>query len=145
MNDEENSIKYMKKQDVDKPVKTKIESTLYPLESRVKKESDQGNSKIAIDEGKAWQKLMNLLMQLRKVCDQYVLFLSTSDVVLILCQMQSLTHTNRVNILFSDLENLFFWINFFPNFSTRGIVCCCFLDLLCTSLIIRSNENVECL
>jgi hypothetical protein len=37
--------------------------------SYVKNEND--DTKIDIAEGKAWQKLMNLLMQLRKVCDQY--------------------------------------------------------------------------
>ena len=39
--------------------------------SRVKKENDDINSKIDVAEGKAWQKLMNLLMQLRKICNQY--------------------------------------------------------------------------
>lgn len=45
--------------------------------SRIKKEegtsmSDISEEKIDTENGSAWKKLMNLLMQLRKICNQYL-------------------------------------------------------------------------
>jgi hypothetical protein len=57
----------------DTATKTEKESKLHPLETNLRqfeKENNNTNSKIITAEGKEWQKLMNLLMQLRKVCNQ---------------------------------------------------------------------------
>jgi hypothetical protein len=57
----------------DTTTKMEKDSKLYPLETnprRFEKENNNTNSKIIAVEGKEWQKLMNLLMQLRKVCNQ---------------------------------------------------------------------------
>jgi hypothetical protein len=59
---------------------------------------DPSAQQFNLQDGKAWAKLMNLLMQLRKVCDQYMPFLSCLMKVLIYCQIPNLNHTLSANI-----------------------------------------------
>jgi len=57
----------------DTATKIEKESMSHPLETNTrqfKKENNNKNSKIITVEGKEWAKLMNLLIQLRKVCNQ---------------------------------------------------------------------------
>jgi hypothetical protein len=51
--------------------KMEVDTSSAVKQEGVMKESDE-SSKIYIAEGNAWKKLMNLLMQLRKVCNQYL-------------------------------------------------------------------------
>src|SRR5947207_11893072 len=55
-----------------------VNTSIFAAQEGVNKGKDT-SSKADIGEGKAWQKLMNLLLQLRKVCDQYISFQSSSN------------------------------------------------------------------
>ena len=59
-------------------IKMQVNTSIFAAQEGVNKGKDT-SSKADIGEGKAWQKLMNLLLQLRKVCDQYISFQSSSN------------------------------------------------------------------
>jgi hypothetical protein len=90
---------------------------------------DPSAQQINLQDGKAWAKLMNLLMQLRKVCDQYMPVLSRLTKVLIYCQIQSLNHTLSANISFLARESISFSINFCRNSLRKATVFCFSQDL----------------
>jgi hypothetical protein len=72
---------------------------------------DPSAQQINLQDGKAWARLMNLLMQLRKVCDQYMPVLSRLTEVRIYCQIRNLNHTLSASISFLDRESISFSIN----------------------------------
>ena len=55
-----------------------VNTSIFATQEGVNKEKDT-SSKADIGDGKAWQKLMNLLLQLRKVCDQYISLRNSSN------------------------------------------------------------------
>jgi hypothetical protein len=83
---------------------------------------DPSVQQINLQDGKAWARLMNLLMQLRKVCDQYMPVLSRLTKVLIYCQIQNLNHTLLANISFLARESISFSTNSCQNFLRIAIV-----------------------